>query len=90
MNSDFLRNRREFSTIECRFFKSPILTWVLSVDDMFATLEEFWDTILKGFKDTFQFFKHTEIESLLLVKRHFMYLQQHSVLKIQVYEIFFV
>jgi hypothetical protein len=34
---------------------------VLSVDDMFATLEEsLWDTILKGLKTLFSF-KHTEI-----------------------------
>jgi hypothetical protein len=41
------------------FLKHPDLE-VLSVDDMFATLEEFVGHDIKGFKDTFQFFKHTE------------------------------
>jgi hypothetical protein len=44
-----------------------------------------WDDI-KGFKDTFQFLNRN-IE-FLLSKKTFHLLQQHSVLKIQVYEIF--
>jgi hypothetical protein len=55
MNSDFLRNRENLVTTECRFFKSHPDLEVLSVDDIFATLEEFVGHDIKGLKTLFSF-----------------------------------
>jgi hypothetical protein len=43
----------------------------VSVDDMFATLEEFVGHDIKGFKDTFQFLNTQKYRVLLLVKKTF-------------------
>jgi hypothetical protein len=53
MNSDtFFEIEENLVQLNAAF---KIASEVLSVDDMFATLEEFVGHDIKGFKDTFQF-----------------------------------
>jgi hypothetical protein len=52
------------------FLKSHPDLEVLSVDDMFATLEEFVGHDIKGLKTLFSF-KHTEIESFVTRQKTF-------------------
>jgi hypothetical protein len=72
MNSDtFFEIEENLVQLNAAFLKSHPDLEVLSVDDMFATLEEFVGHDIKGFKDTFQFFKHTEIESFVTRQKTF-------------------
>jgi hypothetical protein len=56
MNSDtFFEIEENLVQLNAAFLKSHPDLEVLSVDDMFATLEEFVGHDIKRFKDTFQF-----------------------------------
>jgi predicted RecB family endonuclease len=68
MNSDtFFEIEENLVQLNAAFKVHPDLE-VLSVDDMFATLEEFVGHDIKSLK-TLSVFKHTEIESFVTVKK---------------------